>query len=67
MSEHFVATIKVEKIVKREDGRVLTGTQSGSRREVAEGLHVTVKASTLESLKSKVNAHMAIMDEEDIQ
>lgn len=59
MSNNFVATIKVEKVEQ-------TGTGSSLKRCVTESLNITVKASSLSTLKEKVAAHVSLLDEEDL-
>lgn len=70
MAEHFVASIKIERVVRR-DGTVVHRDGSASRGEaptrgVQEAMHITLKANSLERLKEKVKAHVDLVDEEDL-
>lgn len=54
----YVANLKVQ--------RVLPGVGPSQKRDLTESLNLTVRAETLEGLKSKLTAHIDLMDLEDI-
>lgn len=63
-SEHYVAHLKVEKVVRRvTTDRANQGTTS---RDVVETVNLTVKAQSLTGLKEKISAHVSLLDEEDL-
>lgn len=65
MSMHYVANVKVEKVMKTEaSGGPLTGKQQS--REVTETLNLTFKSNSLDGLKGKIQAHVNLLDEEDL-
>lgn len=64
MAEHFVASIKIERVVRRESSGAMRG--EAPARGVQEAMHITLKANSLERLKEKVKAHVDLVDEEDL-
>lgn len=61
MSTSFVATIKIEKVNKTE-ARGTTPPQ----RDVVEATNLVIKASSFTRLQEKVQAHVSILEEEDL-
>ena len=63
----FVATIKVEKVKKAVNQDRQSASHGAIKRDVVETLNLTVRASSLSTLKEKVSAHISMLDEEDVE
>ncbi len=66
MSTHYIANIKVIKVVKVTDkstnyGQSREGGQTTGTRTKATIANLTVSDETLESLTTKLNAHLALL------
>lgn len=56
MANHFTATIKVMEVEA-------VGTLSTPKRDVTEVANLTLRADTLEKLRNKLAAHVALIEE----
>lgn len=62
----YVANIKVEKVVKSTNRDHGSASHGAVRRDVVETINLTIKASSINTLKEKVAAHISLLDEEDL-
>lgn len=58
---HFVATLKVERVQRNVQSTNAAGKVD---RVIDEVTHMTIKASDLESLKSRLNGHIKLVEED---
>lgn len=58
-SKRYVASIKIERVISDP------GTGRGDDKRHIEGTNVIVRSDTFEGLKSKVQAHLGLIDDED--
>lgn len=63
---HYVAQIKVEKVVRRENKDRGSANFGKTTRDIVETVNLTIKGGTLERLKVKVSEHVSLLDEEDL-
>lgn len=63
MAERFSAHLKVHRTTLPDDpSRQVSRTTAQKRTEAVD---ITVRAATLEKLTTKLNAHLALVDEDD--
>jgi len=63
---HFVANIKVEKVVKKQNQDRHSASHGEVKRDVIETVNLTVKSGTLDGLKAKIVNHTGLLDDEDL-
>lgn len=62
----YVANIKVEKVLRKENQDRHSSTAGAVSRDVIETINLTIKSKTIEGLQKKVAAHINLLDEEDL-
>jgi hypothetical protein len=55
---HYVASLKIEKVVRKL--KLPTGTERG----VEDVTHMTIKAKDLDDLKSRISAHVDLVEDD---
>lgn len=63
---HFVANIRVEKVVKKQNQDRHSSDHGTVKRDVVETVNLTLKATTLDGLKAKIVNHTGLLDDEDL-
>lgn len=65
-SVSYVANIKVEKVLRKENQDRHSASSGSISRDVIETINLTIKSGSLTTLKEKIAAHVSILDEEDL-
>ena len=63
----YVAVLKIEKVVRRMGAGGMSGTRvvtDEKSREMSDVTHLTIRAKSLDDLKSRITAHVELVEDD---